>query len=61
MKRVLYESLMSCGSNSIHLPVLGRYSRSIIERAGFEVEMGDGDLMDPNLERRYTVIMCWFN
>lgn len=56
MKRILYESLMSCGSNSIHLPVLGRYSRSIIERAGFEVEMGDGDLMDPDLERRYTVI-----
>lgn len=56
MKRVLYESLISCGSNSIHLPVLGRYTRNIIERAGFEVEMGDGDLMDPDMERRYTVI-----
>ena len=56
MKRVVYESLMSMGSNTIHLPVKNRYSPAIIEQAGFEIDPDDLEFMLPDLERRHTII-----
>lgn len=55
MKRVCYESLISLGSNHIHLPVLNRYPAQVVRAAGFEVADG-GDMFDPQSDRRYTVI-----
>jgi len=45
MKRVIYESLMSMGSNMIHLPVKNRYSPAIIEQAGFDIDPEDLEFM----------------
>lgn len=56
MKRIIYESLMSCGSNTIHLPVKNRYNAAIIEQAGFEIDPEDLEFMSPDIERRHTVI-----
>lgn len=54
-KRICYESLIACGSNQIYLPVLNRYPATVVEAAGFSVAEA-GDMFDPQLERRYTVI-----
>ena len=54
-KRICYESLIACGSNQIHLPVLNRYPAAVVEAAGFKVAEA-GDMFDPQSERRYTVI-----
>ena len=56
MKRIIYESLMTCGSNTIHLPVKNRYNAAIIEQAGFEIDPEDLEFMSPDIERRHTVI-----
>jgi len=56
MKRIIYEGLMSMGSNTIHLPVKNRYSPAVIEQAGFEIDPSDLEFMSPDLERRHTVI-----
>lgn len=55
-KRICYESLIACGSNSVHLPVLNRYPAQVVEAAGFNVDSSGGDMFDPQSERRYTVI-----
>jgi hypothetical protein len=36
-KRVLYESYMICGSQTIRVPIASRYTKAIIQKAGFEV------------------------
>ena len=36
-KRMLYESYMACGSQSIRVPVANRYTKAVIAKAGFEV------------------------
>ena len=56
MKRMIYESIISMGSNSIKLPVKERYTAAVIEEAGFEIDMEDSDTMVDEGERRYTII-----
>lgn len=56
MKRILYESLIAKGSSTIHLPVKNKYSASVIEAAGFQVDPEGFDFMDPLVERQHTVI-----
>lgn len=56
MKRVIYESIISMGSNSIKLPVKERYTQAIIEQAGFEIDMEDSDMMSEDTHKRYTII-----
>lgn len=36
-KKLLYESYMICGSQTIRVPIANRYTKSIIAKAGFEV------------------------
>jgi hypothetical protein len=36
-KRVLYESYMICGSQTIRVPIANRYTKAIVQKAGFEV------------------------
>lgn len=55
MKRICYESLIACGRDQVHLPVLNRYPAQVITTAGFQIAEG-GDQFDPQLERRYTII-----
>lgn len=38
VKRMLYESLVNCGSKSVRLAVKGRYSKATVEAAGFKVD-----------------------
>jgi|TARA_R100001463_G_scaffold19123_2_gene47231 hypothetical protein len=56
MKRVIYESIVAMGSNTIHLPVKNRYIPAVIQKAGFDIDTDDAEMMDPDLERRYTII-----
>ena len=56
MKRVIYESIISMGSNSIKLPVKERYTQAVIEQAGFEIDPEDSDSTGEEGEKRYTVI-----
>lgn len=59
-KRILYESYMICGDQNIRVPVLARYTKKIIEKAGFKVlEEDDEDestLVDPSQPRYHTII-----
>jgi len=36
-KRILYESYMMCGSPEVRVPVINRYTKKTIEKAGFDV------------------------
>jgi len=56
MKRVIYESIISMGSNAIKLPVKERYTQAVIEQAGFEIDPEDSDVVGDEGEKRYTVI-----
>jgi hypothetical protein len=56
-KRIIYESVMSCDSGNVRLPVLSRYPQEVVEKAGFQVAEGDlteTDRHDP--ESQMTVI-----
>lgn len=55
-KRILYESLISCGSREIRVPVKNRYTRKTIEAAGFEYDKDeDEDVAGSDLRGR-TII-----
>jgi len=56
MKRVIYESIISLGSNTIKLPVKERYTQAVIEQAGFEIDPEDSDGVGEDGAKRYTVI-----
>jgi hypothetical protein len=43
MKKVLYEHLVSCSTDSFIVPIKGRYSENIIREAGFDVETSGGE------------------
>ena len=50
MKKVLYEHLVGCSTDSFVVPVKGRYSENVIREAGFEVETtGDESLTKRNV------------
>ncbi len=37
MKRIMSESLLTCGSDTMHLPVVNRYPKAMLEKAGWRV------------------------
>ena len=51
MKKVIYEHLVSCSSDSFIVPIKGRYSEQIIREAGFEVETSG----DPTATKRNVI------
>jgi hypothetical protein len=51
MKKVLYEHLVSCSSDSFIVPIKGRYSENIIREAGFDVETSGGE----NISKRNVI------
>ena len=54
MKRICYESLIACGTDSVLLPVISRYPREVVESAGFTViDESQEEKMDVN---RHTVM-----
>lgn len=54
MKKICYESLICCGSDTVLLPVVNRYPRNIVEMAGFTVM---DDEQDDQVEvNRHTVM-----
>lgn len=56
-KRILYESLVSCGEGEIKCPVMDRYTKETIKAAGFEVADGEAEGYVSNLGiDRQTVI-----
>ena len=36
-KRIYFESLVACGSSTLFVPIVNRYPREIVERAGFRI------------------------
>jgi hypothetical protein len=54
-KRLLYESLVCCGSETVEMPVLSRYRKKTIEAAGFKV-VADIDAEDDDLLPEMTRI-----
>jgi hypothetical protein len=51
MKKVIYEHLVSCSSDTFIVPVKGRYSEQVIRDAGFEVETAG----EPNATKRNVI------
>ncbi len=51
MKKVIYEHLVTCSSDSFVVPIKGRYSEKIIREAGFEVETSG----DPAAAKRNVI------
>lgn len=45
-KRILFESLIACGSDKVRLPVSRRYPDSVLKAAGFETATEDEDNTD---------------
>lgn len=57
MKRILYESLVAKSTETIKVPVVGRYASEIVKEAGFEVESSlSDDSSVPMAIRHQTVI-----
>lgn len=56
-KRICYEAWQSCGHNEVQVPVIYRYPKSVIQKAGFEIveEDPDNTYEDPELPRRYLI------
>jgi len=57
-KRVLYESYMALGNKSLRVPVLNRFTKKTIEKAGFEFEDEDksfGENENPEQEKAALV------
>lgn len=55
-KRISYESYMAFGNPTIRVPVINRYSKKVVEMAGFAiVEDEEEDFSDPNLPKRHTI------
>lgn len=40
-KRIMYESWMACAEDEVIVPVVNRYPRSVIEKAGFTIQQED--------------------
>jgi hypothetical protein len=51
MKKVIYEHLVSCSTDSFVVPIKGRYSEQIIRDAGFDVETSG----DPMASKRNVI------
>jgi len=54
VKKMIYESLICCSSEKLELPTLKRYSRAVVERAGFEI-LGEEDETEREVVRRTIV------
>ena len=54
-KKLIYESLLSHGTEDLEVPVLKRYTRGTIESAGFEVDSPE-DATGEDLPAHYTVM-----
>lgn len=57
-KRILYEGWMACGSPNLRVPVIHRYTKKTIAKAGFKVEDEDGDeatYVDEETPRQFTI------
>lgn len=46
MKKLVFESLMCCGTENFRVPVEGRYTMEVVKAAGFEVGGGASDKID---------------
>lgn len=57
-KRILYESYMMCGNQNFRVPVMNRYSKKVIEQAGFKIVEEEEDLGrgEPDELEYHTVI-----
>ena len=55
LKKLLYESLLSHGTEDLEVPVLKRYTRKTIEDAGFELDAPE-DATGDDLPAQYTVL-----
>lgn len=56
-KRIIYESLICCGADEFRIPAIDRYSRKVIEMAGFEVVDEESEMPnDPTAPQRHTII-----
>lgn len=56
-KRIIYESLIACGEDTVQVPVVGRYSKKTIEKAGFQaVDDEAEEARNPSGARRTTVV-----
>lgn len=56
-KQVLYESYMVCGDQGIRVPIVNRYTKSTITKAGFEILQEDDDtFIDPAVPSQHTII-----
>lgn len=57
-KRILYESWMACGSSEVQVPVIHRYSKNTIKKAGFQLveEDDEGAFADPEAPRYHTIV-----
>ncbi len=58
-KRILYESYMALGNQDIQIPVLKRYPRTVVEKAGFKVDDDLSEMSSSQVEpetRRFTVV-----
>lgn len=58
-KRIAYESYMIMGSQEIRVPVMHRYTKKTIEKAGFEVldeDEEDDSIVDPSKPMARTVV-----
>ena len=56
-KKLLYESLICCGSDEFTVPVLRRYQKKTIEKAGFKIVDPGEDVKDSTLMPEMTRIM----
>lgn len=57
-KRILYESYIVCGSGNFRVPVINRYTRKTIAKAGFEVVDEDDEaslVKDPSEPQYHTI------
>lgn len=56
-KQILYESYIVCGNQNLRVPVMNRYTRATIQKAGFEIVDEDVEMyVDPAEPAYYTVI-----
>lgn len=56
-KRILYESYMVCGSQNLRVPVINRYTKATIEKAGFEVLDEDVETFSDSSEPHNVTIL----
>lgn len=55
-KRIVYESVVACKKGRIVAPVKGRYTKTTIEKAGFQVQDVENYSSDPTGPQNVTVI-----